>query len=145
MEESPFWGFSGGFCAPCLPWWPCGSSPPSFRSAVLSCHSLPSYPSAGLVGLPKCCFYKLTLCLCRTGEHALWAGAGWGARAAAGKQFPAIPAPATLSLQVAFRLDFEFSKSIFLHHLEIQLAAGRSGLAHSFPLPTCNSQALFCH
>ena len=72
-------------------------------------------------------------------------GLGGGARAAAGKQFPAIPAPATLSLQVAFRLEFEFSKSIFLHHLEIQLAAGRSGLAHSFSLPTCNSQALFCH
>ena len=70
---------------------------------------------------------------------------GGGARAAAGKQLPAIPAPATLSLQVAFRLDFEFSKSIFLHHLEIQLTAGRSGLAHSFSLPTCNSQALFCY
>lgn len=27
-------------------------------------------------------------------------------------------------MQVAFRLDFEFSKSIFMHHLEIQLAAG---------------------
>uniref|UniRef100_A0A2K6FF07 Integrin subunit alpha 11 n=1 Tax=Propithecus coquereli TaxID=379532 RepID=A0A2K6FF07_PROCO len=26
--------------------------------------------------------------------------------------------------KVAFRLDFEFSKSVFLHHLEIQLAAG---------------------
>ncbi|XP_012583973.1 PREDICTED: integrin alpha-11 [Condylura cristata] len=28
--------------------------------------------------------------------------------------------------KVAFRVDFEFSKSVFLHHLEIQLAAGRS-------------------
>uniref|UniRef100_A0A8I4A247 Integrin alpha-11 n=1 Tax=Callithrix jacchus TaxID=9483 RepID=A0A8I4A247_CALJA len=31
---------------------------------------------------------------------------------------------ASLIQKVAFRLDFEFSKSIFLHHLEIQLAAG---------------------
>ncbi|ERE76885.1 integrin alpha-11 [Cricetulus griseus] len=33
--------------------------------------------------------------------------------------------------KVAFRLDFEFSKSVFLHHLQIQLGAGRSSsLSH---------------
>lgn len=41
-------------------------------------------------------------------------------------QLPTASALVTFSLQVAFRLDFEFSKSIFMHHLEIQLAAGRS-------------------
>lgn len=38
-------------------------------------------------------------------------------------------------LQVAFRLEFEFSKSVFLNYLEIQLSSGRSGLPHSLPLP----------
>lgn len=40
----------------------------------------------------------------------------------------------TSSSQVAFRLDFEFSKSVFLHHLEIRLTAGRSG-PHLLLLP----------
>uniref|UniRef100_A0A8C0K201 Integrin subunit alpha 11 n=1 Tax=Canis lupus dingo TaxID=286419 RepID=A0A8C0K201_CANLU len=40
---------------------------------------------------------------------------------------PPEPCHWTSSLQVAFRLDFEFSKSVFLHHLEIRLTAGRSG------------------
>ena len=73
MEESLFWGFSGPVLHP-LP--PLRQLTAFFQTCVLSCHPLPSYPSAGLVGLPKCCFYKLTLCLCRAGEHALWAGAG---------------------------------------------------------------------
>lgn len=55
-------------------------------------------------------------------------------------QFPATPAPVTSSLQVAFRLDFEFSKSIFLHHLEVQLTAGRSGAGCSLSLlHTCSA------
>lgn len=45
---------------------------------------------------------------------------------------------------MAFRLDFEFSKSVFLHHMEIQLTAGRSGLVRSFSLPARYSWALFC-
>lgn len=72
---------------------------------------------------------------------------GWEAWAGAGKpgpglvwtmsrQFLATSAPAISSLQVAFRLDFEFSKSVFLHHLEIQLTAGRSGPC-PLPLPPC--------
>lgn len=52
------------------------------------------------------------------------------------RQFLATSAPAISSLQVAFRLDFEFSKSVFLHHLEIQLTAGRSGPC-PLPLPPC--------
>lgn len=42
----------------------------------------------------------------------------------------------TSSSQVAFRLDFEFSKSIFLHHLEIRLTAGRSGPRLLLPTPS---------
>lgn len=60
-------------------------------------------------------------------------GLGGRVRQRPDSQFPATPAPATSSLQVAFRLDFEFSKSVFLHHLEVQLAAGRSGPGCSLP------------
>lgn len=55
----------------------------------------------------------------------------------------AMPRHVTASLQVAFRLDFEFSKSIFLHHLEIELAAGRSGPCLLLLPQACYSGAQF--
>lgn len=52
----------------------------------------------------------------------------------------------TSSSQVAFRLDFEFSKSVFLHHLEIRLTAGRSGpgLLLLPPLGSARCAPLLC-
>jgi hypothetical protein len=43
------------------------------------------------------------------------------------RQSQAGPRLGPASSQVAFRLDFEFSKTVFLHHLQIQLSSGRSG------------------
>uniref|UniRef100_A0A452U626 Integrin subunit alpha 11 n=1 Tax=Ursus maritimus TaxID=29073 RepID=A0A452U626_URSMA len=69
---------------------------------------------------------------------------------------PAMPRPTapghpsssdwTSSSQVAFRLDFEFSKSVFLHHLEIRLTAGRSGpgLLLLPPLGSARCAPLLC-
>lgn len=50
---------------------------------------------------------------------------------------------------MAFRLDFEFSKSVFLHHLQIQLGAGRSGPPlfhpHQLLLTLCSPMPTVSH
>lgn len=100
----------------------------------------PEEPLSGCVPLTGLRPFLSTWPLPASRAHPRCRGLGGRVRQCPDSQFPATPAPVPSSLQVAFRLDFEFSKSVFLHHLEVQLTAGRSGPGCSLSLlHTCSA------